>query len=373
VQTLSIPLARPYLDAREEELVLEVLRSGHLSLGPTGPRFEQMFAERLGRRFAVACSSGTGGLHAALHRVGLGPRDEVITSSYSFISSANVILFEGATPVFVEIDEQTWNLDPAAVAAAVTPRTRAILPVHIYGYPCDMNALGAIAREHGLAIVEDACEAVGAHTSEGRPVGDHGNPAVYAFFPNKQITTGEGGMITTDDEAVDRDLRSLINQGRVEGGPWLAYDRLGFNYRMDDVSAAIGIGQLEKYEFLMGSRAQVASRYDRLLASVDGVTTPYRGPHTRGWFVYAVRLDDVIDRDAVMTRLGERGVATRPYLPAVHLQAHYRERFGFAPGMLPITERVSHSTLALPFYVGLDDDAAEYVVACLTDAIAKLR
>ncbi|HEV8156208.1 MAG TPA: DegT/DnrJ/EryC1/StrS family aminotransferase, partial [Gaiellales bacterium] len=232
----QIPLARPYLDGREEELVLDVLRSGDLALGPVYRRFEEAFADIAGTAYAVACSSGTAGLHASLARLGVGPGDEVVTSSFSFVASANVILFQRGTPVFADIDEQTFNVDPAAVEAAITPRTKAILPVHIFGYPCDIGAINAIAERHGLPVVEDACEALGASV-DGRPVGAFGNPAVYGFYPNKQITTGEGGMITTDDPDVERELRSIVNQGRSDNGDWLVHQRLGFNFRMDEMSA----------------------------------------------------------------------------------------------------------------------------------------
>jgi perosamine synthetase len=239
VTTRSIPLARPHIGERERELVMDVLRSDTLACGEMVPAFERRFAEQVGTRFAVACSSGTAGLHVALDRLGLGPGDEVITSSFSFIASANVILHERATPVFADIDEDTLNVDPAAIEAAITPRTRAIVPIHIFGYPCDIEAIAGIAAEHGIPVVEDACEALGC-TVNGRPVGSHGNPAVYGFYPNKQLTTGEGGMVTTDDEAVAADLRSLVNQGRSDNGDWLVHQRVGFNYRMDEMSAAIG-------------------------------------------------------------------------------------------------------------------------------------
>ena len=265
--TRSIPLARPYLDGREEELVLEVLRSDSLACGPVAPAFEQAFADRVGTRFAVACSSGTAGLHVALHRLGVGPGDEVITSSFSFVASANVILFERATPVFAEIDEHTFNVDPAAVEAAITERTKAIIPVHIFGYPCDIEAISAIAARHGIPVIEDACEAIGC-TVDGRAVGTHGNPAVWGFYPNKQLTTGEGGAITTDDPDLARELRSLVNQGRSDNGDWLVHQRLGFNYRMDEMSAAVGLGQLEKLDTLLERRRHVAARYDALLAGI---------------------------------------------------------------------------------------------------------
>jgi perosamine synthetase len=370
VTTHQIPLARPYVDSREEELVLDVLRSGSLALGPVHRRFEDAFAEAVGTRYAVSCSSGTAGLHAALHRLGVGPGDEVVTSSFSFIASANVILFQHATPVFAEMDENTFNVDPDAVEAAITPRTRAILPVHIFGYPCDVERLNDIARRHDLTVLEDACEALGA-TIDGRAVGTFGNPAVYGFYPNKQITTGEGGMITTDDPDEARELRSIVNQGRSDNGDWLVHQRVGFNFRMDEMSAAIGLAQLEKMEMLLTARARLAERYDRLLAGAPGVATPYRGPQARSWFIYYVRLDEGIDRAAVIERMAARGIATRPYLPAIHLQPAYRE-LGWREGMLPVTERVARSTLALPFFVGLEDDEQEYVATSLREVIEAL-
>jgi perosamine synthetase len=370
VTTHQIPLARPYVDSREEELVLDVLRSGSLALGPVHRRFEDAFAEAVGTRYAVSCSSGTAGLHAALHRLGVGPGDEVVTSSFSFIASANVILFQHATPVFAEMDENTFNVDPDAVEAAITPRTKAILPVHIFGYPCDVERLNDIARRHDLTVLEDACEALGA-AIDGRAVGTFGNPAVYGFYPNKQITTGEGGMITTDDPDEARELRSIVNQGRSDNGDWLVHQRVGFNFRMDEMSAAIGLAQLEKMEMLLTARARLAERYDRLLAGAPGVATPYRGPQARSWFIYYVRLDEGIDRAAVIERMAARGIATRPYLPAIHLQPAYRE-LGWREGMLPVTERVARSTLALPFFVGLEDDEQEYVATSLREVIEAL-
>ncbi len=295
----------------------------------------------------------------------------MITSSFSFVASANVILFERATPVFAEIDELTFNVDPAAVEAAVTERTRAIIPVHIFGYPCDIEAITAIAERHGLAVIEDACEAIGC-TIDGRGVGTHGNLAVWGFYPNKQLTTGEGGAITTDDPDLARELRSSVNQGRSDNGDWLVHQRLGFNYRMDEMSAAVGLAQLEKLDMLLERRRRVAERYDELLSGIDGIETPYRGPHPRSWFIYYVRLDPSIDRTAVSAALAERGIATRPYLPAIHTQPTYRERFGYGPGMLPVTERVSASTLALPFFIQLEDDDIAYVAGSLREVLAEL-
>jgi perosamine synthetase len=367
VAVRQIPLARPYLDGREEELVLDVLRSGDLALGPMYRRFEEAFADIAGTAHAVACSSGTAGLHASLARLGVGPGDEVITSSFSFVASANVILFQHATPVFADIDEQTFNIDPAAVEAAITPRTRAILPVHIFGYPCDIGAINAIAERNGLPVVEDACEALGASV-DGRPVGAFGNPAVYGFYPNKQITTGEGGMITTDDPDIERELRSIVNQGRSDNGDWLVHQRLGFNFRMDEMSAAVGLAQLEKLELMLAERARVARRYGQQLAGFEGVELPFQGRHPRSWFIYHVRLAEHIDRASVIEAMAARGISTRPYLPAIHLQPEYRS-LGMREGMLPVTERVSRSTLALPFFIQLQDEDVDHVCASLREVL----
>ena len=251
-----IPLARPVIGERERELVDQVLRSGQLSLGPMVTRFERMWAERIGVRHAVACSSGTAGLHCCLHALGLGPGDEVITSSFSFVASANAVLYTGATPVFAEVDPLTFNMDPAAVEAAITPRTRAILIVDIFGYPAEVPALVDIARRHGLGLVEDACQSIdGDH--DGRKLGTFGHPAVYGFYANKQLTTAEGGVVLTDDDDLALELKSLTNQGRSDDGAWLVHSRLGFNYRLSDVHCAIGVAQLERLDEMLAGRARV--------------------------------------------------------------------------------------------------------------------
>ena len=319
------PLSRPDVGPLEEEYVLAALRSGVLGLGPYARRFEEEFAAFCGCEHAVAVSSGTAGLHLLVRAAGIGEGDEVITSPFSFVASANVALYERATPVFADVDPDTFELDPAAVEAAITPRTRGIVPVHVFGFPCDIEAINAIADKHGLAIIEDAGEAVGARR-RGRRIGGTGSPAVFAFYPNKQMTTGEGGMVTTDDAALAAQVRSLSNQGRSDTGDWLEHDRLGFNYRLDDVSAAIGLGQVERLDEILAARAAVAARYDALLGTIEGVTTraPWSPGDERSWFVYVVRLDAAIDRDAVMAALQARGVACKPYLPAIHLQPFYR-------------------------------------------------
>jgi perosamine synthetase len=366
-----IELSRPYLDEREEELVLEVLRSGRLSLGPTIERFEELIAERVGAPYAAAVSSGTAGLHLLCHIAGLGPGDEAITSPFSFAASANCFLYEGATPVFADIDPRTFNLDPAAVEAAITPRTKAVVAVDIFGYPCELDPIRELCERHGLALIDDACEALGAEY-RGRPVGSQGLSAVFAFYPNKQIATGEGGVVTTHDEETWNLVRSLRNQGRADGGGWLEHARLGYNYRFDDVRAALGIGQLEKLDEILSLRSTVAERYSKLLRSVDGVRVPVENDedHVRSWFVYVVELPDGVDREAVIERLDADGIATSRYLPCIHLQEYLRERFGFSEGLCPVAEALSRRTLALPFHTALAAEDQEYVVQSLRAALA---
>jgi perosamine synthetase len=365
-----INLSAPWIDERDEELVLEVLRSGWLSLGPTGPRFEGLFADAVGAPHCAAVSSGTAGLHLCMRLAGVEPGDEVITSPYSFVASANCAIYEGATPVFADIDPHTYNLDPAAVEAAITPRTKALVAVDIFGYPAEYDALIPLCEKHGIALIEDACEALGA-TYKGRRLGSHGHPAVWAFYPNKQMTTGEGGAVTTANAEQHELLVSLRNQGRLETSSWLQHGRLGYNYRLDDLSAALGIGQLEKLERILDSRAEVAHRYGELLRDV-GVETPLAddADHTRSWFVYVVKLPSGVDRGAVMTRLDADGIATAPYLPSIHLQSYMRERYGFSEGMLPVSEDCSDRTMALPFHARLEHSDQERVADALRSAIA---
>jgi perosamine synthetase len=367
--TDRINLSAPWIDERDEELVLEVLRSGWLSLGPTGPRFESLLAERVEAPHAAAVSSGTAGLHLCMRLAGVGPGDEVITSPYSFVASANCAIYEGATPVFADIDAHTYNLDPDAVEASITPRTKAIVAVDIFGYPAEYDRLIPICEENGIALIEDSCEALGA-TYKGRPLGSHGHPAVWAFYPNKQMTTGEGGAVTTHSEDEHELMVSLRNQGRLETSSWLQHGRLGYNYRLDDLSAALGIGQLEKFDRILAARRDVASRYEELLRDVEVETPlPDDEDHTRSWFVYVVKLPREADRNAVMARLSDEGIATAPYLPSIHLQSYMRERYGFGEGMLPVSEDCSARTMALPFHARLDRADQERVVEALRTAL----
>jgi perosamine synthetase len=368
----QVPLSLPYLDEREHELVNEVLGSGRLSLGPTGPRFEQMLAERVGARFAAAVSSGTGGLHLLVRSFEIGAGDEVITTPFSFAASTNCFLYEGATPVFADINPVTWNVDPVAIEAAITPKTKAIVAVDIFGYPCELDPIKEIAAKHGLAVIDDACEALGAEY-KGKPVGGQGAPAVFAFYPNKQMTTGEGGIVVTDSEEQWRLIKSLSNQGRGDDGPWLEHVRLGYNYRLNDLSSALGIAQLEKFDRILELRSQVAERYRELLAGVDGVELAAvdDDQHRRSWFVFVARLAAGIDRERVIDFLTKEKVATSRYLPCIHLQPYMRERFGFAEGLCPQAERLSSSTVALPFYTALEAEDQERVVATLKAALAE--
>jgi dTDP-4-amino-4,6-dideoxygalactose transaminase len=366
-----VPLSRPFLDEREEELVLEVLRSGRLSLGPAIERFEELFAERVRAPYAAAVSSGTAGLHMLCHIAGVEEGDEVITSPISFVSTANCFIFEGGRPVFADVDPQTLNLDPAAVEAAITLRTKGIVAVDMFGYPCELDELRGIAERHGLFVVDDSCEALGAEY-KGAPIGSHGVSGAFGFYPNKQITTGEGGVVTTHSEQEWELIKSLRNQGRSYDSRWFHHVRLGFNYRFTDLQAAVGIAQLEKLDRILELRGEAAARYGALLAGVDGVESPHAddGDHRRSWFVYVVKVAAGVDREGVMERLGAEGIEAGHYVPCVHLQPYMRERYGFAEGTCPVAEEAASRTLALPFFTGIEQDDQERVVEALRTAIA---
>ena len=367
----EIPLSGAWIDEREEELVLDVLRSGRLSLGPTIDRFEELFAERVGAPYAAAVSSGTAGLHLLCHIAGIGAGDEVITSPLSFVASANCFILEGATPVFAEIDARTLSMRPDAVEAAVTERTKAVVAVDMFGWPCELDEIRAICERHGLGLILDSAEALGTQY-KGRPVGSHGPSAVFGFYPNKQMTTGEGGVVTTHSEEEWHLLQSLRNQGRSYGaGSWFNHVRLGFNYRWTDVQAAIGIAQLEKLDRILELRAAAARRYNELLSGLDGVETPAPddADHRRSWFVYVVALAPGLDRARVMAELRASGVATAEYVPCIHLQPYMRERYGFGEGMFPVAEDAAARTLALPFFTQIEPEDQERVVEVLAAAV----
>jgi len=368
--TEPIPLARPVLGEAEERAVVEVLRSGQLSLGPRVPAFEDAFARRLGAPHASAVSSGTAGLHLALRAVGVSDGDEVVTSPFSFVASANVCVFERARPVFADIDPVTLNLDPAAAAAAVTDRTSAVLPVHIFGYPADIPAFERLGRP----IVEDACEALGAVHADGVPVGARGHPAVFGFYANKQLTTGEGGVVTMGDGAMKGRIDSERNQGRAPDMGWLDHDRLGFNYRLSDLACALGLAQLERLDGMLADRARVAGRYGEALAGIEGLglPAPDAGGNVRGWFVYVVQVPRTHTRDGVLRALrDEHGIASKPYLPAIHLMSYYRETFGHREGEFPVCEDVAARSLALPFFPEMTDGQVERVSTALARVLGQ--
>ncbi|HWD84729.1 MAG TPA: DegT/DnrJ/EryC1/StrS family aminotransferase [Solirubrobacteraceae bacterium] len=364
----DIPLARPVLGEREEQLVLEVLRSGQLSLGPRLAEFERAFAARVTAGWASAVSSGTTGLHLAIRATGVSDGGEMITSPFSFAASPNVAVYERARPVFADIDPVTLNLDPAAAEAAITSRTQAIMPVHVFGYPADMVAFERL----GAPLVEDACEALGARYEDGGEVGGRGHLAVFGFYANKQLTTGEGGVITGSAPDIKPQIDSERNQGRAPSMDWLDHDRLGFNYRLSDVACALGIAQLGRLAEMLAGRRRVAALYGEALAGIEGLTLPCeeRGELRRGWFVFVVQLPRGTDRDETVRSLAARGIQSKPYLPAIHLMSYYRERFGHREGEFPICEDIAARSVALPFFPEMAEEQVERVASELRAVLA---
>ena len=405
---MKLSLSSPDISASEIDLVNQVLRTPRLSMGPMINRFEVAFADFIGTKHAVAVSSGTAGLHLALIAAGIGHGDLVLTTPFSFVASANCILYTQAIPIFVDIDPETLNINPELAAEAVEDlmkQTRkaarwlppaigessytaglsagasderyslkALLPVHVFGQPCEMKPLLELATQHDLMLIEDACEALGAEYS-GQRAGSFGSCAVFAFYPNKQMTTGEGGIITTDEDDWVSLLRSLRNQGRDDSGTWLNHVRLGYNYRMDELSAALGVAQLERIEELLTRRSSVAEWYSQYLLKVDGAEPPAIAPTTTrmSWFVYIVQLAPELERSVVMKDLAQRGIPSRPYFPPIHLQPFYQERFGYREGCFPVTEQVACSTLALPFHGRLTEDEVAYICSQLGEVIGGRR
>ncbi|MCL6560013.1 MAG: DegT/DnrJ/EryC1/StrS family aminotransferase [Firmicutes bacterium] len=369
---MIVPLSSPDIGQRERDLVNEVLASNVLSIGPKIERFEKIVAKYLGVKEAVAVSSGTSGLHLAVRALGIGEGDEVITTPFSFVASSNCLLFERARPVFVDIDPLTLNIDPAEIEVKITPRTRAILPVHIFGRPADMEAIMVFGAKYRLAVIEDACEAIGARYN-GKMVGSESDAGVFAFYPNKQITTGEGGVISTNSSELAELCRCMRNQGRSDRGKWLNHCCLGYNYRLNELSAALGIAQMERIDEILAKREEVARAYNTRFQRLKGVTIPFVEQGIKiSWFVYVVRLDQGINRDRVMAYLQENGVDCRPYFQPIHLQPFYREMFGYREGDYPNTERAAASTLALPFFNNLTEGQINYVVDLLAEAIGRV-
>lgn len=381
----DIPLSRPDVRKRDIEYVVSVLKTPHLSLGPVLQKFEKRLAKSTGSKFAVATSSGTSALHLALKAVDVKRGDGVITTPFSFIASANVILYEGAIPIFADIDRRTLNIDPQEVEkilrsgskaqkTAVPPR--AILGVDIFGQPADWDSLNRLSRKYGLATVEDSCEALGAQY-QGRRAGTLASVGAFAFYPNKQITTGEGGAIVTDKKKIARICLSLRNQGRsTSGREWLSHDTLGYNYRMSDINAALGLAQLERISGILKKREKAASIYTKLLSDVEEVTAPafQAAPGVRiSWFVYVILLSrkfSLRDRDSLIQFMRRRGIACANYFPVIHLEKFYRQMFGFRKGDFPVAESVSERTIALPFYTNITRESIMLVVSALKDGIA---
>ncbi len=368
---MEIPLARPDITPAEIDAVVAVMKTPHLSLGPKLAEFEAAFARYCGTQYAVAISSGTAALHLCMAAIGIRPGDEVISTPFSFVASSNCILFEGGRPVFVDIDPDTWNIDPSRIEAAITPRTRAIIPVDVFGQPADMDPILAVARKHGLCVVEDSCEALGARY-HGRRAGALGDVGVFGFYPNKQITTGEGGMIVTNNESIARIARSMRNQGRGEGAGWLTHERLGYNFRLSDINCALGLAQLRRIDEILARRTRVAEMYLQRLAGDDRLRTQKIIPGVEmSWFVFVVRLADrygEADRDRIMAELRARSIGCNRYFTPIHLQPYMRERFGFKPGDFPVCEAVAARTIALPFYGAMTE--AEVDAVC--DALRSL-
>jgi perosamine synthetase len=371
---MKVPLACPDVDETDIQAVREVLMSGSLALGPEANEFERAMVAYIGCTHAVAVNSGTSALHLIVRGLGIGPGDEVITTPFSFVASTNCILFEGATPVFVDIEPTTLCIDPARIEAAITPRTKAILAVDVFGHPADWTALESIAECHDLLLIEDSAEALGSEL-RGKRCGSFGRAGVFGFYPNKQITTGEGGMIVTDDADLAGLCRSMANQGRGEGG-WLSHVRLGYNYRMDEMSAALGATQLRRLGDLIVARARVASWYEEALSSIREVEVPRVMPDVKmSWFVYVVRLADRFsrqDRDHVLASLRAEGIGCRDYFEPIHLQPFLRERLGTGPGQHPVTESVGDRTIALPFFPQMAVDQVRCVVESLSDVLAGM-
>lgn len=393
-----IPVSRPDLSEIEVQEVLSVLRTPHLSLGPKLREFEDGMAALLGVRYAVAVSSGTAGLHLAVRAAGVEEGDEVITTPFSFVASSNALLYEHAIPVFVDVEDRTLNLSPDAVEEAIARhyvrtgrglinrhsgrRLAGLLPVDVFGHPVDIEGFRAISARHDLRLIEDSCEALGSEvrSADGAAwtkAGSRAELSVFAFYPNKQMTTGEGGLVATNDEVFNARCRAGRNQGRSEGSAWLEHATLGFNYRLDELSAALGVAQLKRFDELTRKRGQVARLYEESLRPIKELRLPHAEPWVRvNWFVYVVRVADGIDRDALSQFLTERGIENRVYFPPIHLQPYYRKRFGYADGAFPVCEAAGRTTLALPFFNDLTEEQIGLVAEALREGVqacAKAR
>jgi perosamine synthetase len=383
---MKISMSAPDLNDADRQAVINVINTPNLSMGKYTTDFEKAFCDYTGAKHAISVNSGTAGLHLCVRAAGIGPGDLVITTPFSFVASSNALLFENAVPIFVDIDPKTGNLDPKLIADAAKhiekylPRNssiqnrqlKAILPVDVFGQPADMDAINAVAKEHGLRVIEDSCEALGA-TYNGKQAGTLGEFGVFAFYPNKQITTGEGGVIITDDEKAANFMRALRNQGRAPGDTWLQHTHMGYNYRIDEMSAAMGASQMTRLDSILSKREQVAAWYEARLSEIPGVETPYIESFTTrmSWFVYVIRFDKKINRDEVAKRLDARGIPVRPYFLPIHLQPYMVEKFGYQEGDFPVTEDLGRRGLAIPFSGVMTEEQVDYVCNILREEVLK--
>lgn len=372
----NIPLSKPDITAQEKNAVLEVLNGSKLALGPKVNEFEKKLADFASVKYAVAVNSGTSGLHLIIRALGIKSGDEVITTPFSFIASVNCILYEGATPVFVDIDKNTFNLDVAKIEEKITQKTKAILAVDVFSHPADWDALQSLAKKHSLFLIEDSAEALGSEY-KGKKCGSFGDAAIFAFYPNKQITTGEGGVILTNNKEIADFCKSASNQGRkVEDGKWLEHVRLGYNYRLDEMSCALGIVQLSRISEILAKRKKVAKYYNTKLESVEGLEIPRIDKNsTLSWFVYVVRLAEKFagdKRNKIIQEMGKRGIQCSNYFAPIHLQPFYRNEFGYKEEDFPITENIGRRTLALPFFNNLSEEEIDSVVKNLKEVLINV-
>ncbi|MGE4158392.1 MAG: DegT/DnrJ/EryC1/StrS family aminotransferase [Planctomycetota bacterium] len=355
----EIPLSRPWVTEDDKRAVMEVLESPHLALGPKLREFEELSARLAGVKHAIAVSSGTAGLSSLALALGWKSGDDILTPSFSFVASANTLMHAGARPVFVDIDPDTLNMDPRHAASLITSKTRGIQAVDVFGLPFDAEAIEILCRSKNLELVEDSCEAVGARHADGRMAGSLGRGGVWAFYPNKQVTTGEGGVVLTNDDKVAAFVRSVVNQGRGENAGWFGHVRLGWNYRMSDINSALGTSQLKRLDEILRKRSQVAAMYaQRLEGRGPWKVMPDMG---RSWFVYVIILEEARLRDPLTAHLKSRGVACSHYFAPIHLMPHMMEAWGCREGMLPVTEDLSRRTLALPFHTMMPEADVEAV------------
>ena len=372
---MQIPLSRPDITEKEIDAVCQVLRTPSLSLGPKVPEFEKAFCDYMGLKRAVAVNSGTSGLFLCLSAMGIGPGDEVIVTPFTFIASVTCIMMTGATPVFVDIDPVNMNIDPKKIESAITKRTKAILPVEVFGSPVGFDEICKVADKHNLPVVEDSCEALGS-TLNGKKAGTFGKISVFAFYPNKQMTTGEGGMIMTDDDDLADICVSLRNQGRAKGSGWLSHERLGYNYRLSDINCALGIVQLSRIDEIIAKRQQVAKWYQEILADEKRIIVPSMpGNCDMSWFVFVVRLKDQYtfeQRNTILSRMSEKGVQVNNYFPPLHLQPFIAKQLGCKQGDYPVTESICPRTIALPFYNNLPKDDIKTVCKVLKQTIDEI-